>query len=500
MKTITRSRTGENQILLAGVLLSVLVGALVAINPILGLVPVGLLFALVILRFPAVGLYTLFIGVFSLDWLARVLQVLPSASRYLTDVILVLLLMAVILRLVSQKKQLRRTPIDLPVIAIVVVGAISAIINSDPLLLTFAGFRTLFKPILLFYILVNLNWNMQTFKHLIYLLIVLELFQIPVMLVQVQLYGGGGDFVTGTFGYFATGTVAIVALVVMALLYGQAITQTKYRVRALFYGLLGSSLFIPIILGEAKAGFFIAPFMLLFLFSGRLARYLTRVRTWLTVLFFAGIFFIGIQLMPTINPRSQLVQFLQSPELIIAEYDRPLEITNGVPKSRLGDLQFAWQLVTGNPQNLVFGFGPAQSVETTFLGVTGELRKTYDLGIFLGFHQLSRTLLEWGLAGLLAYLLAILAVYRAIRSKSKRGAFRGYWRGIAWSFGGVTILYVVGTYYLPIWETEATAFIFWTLAAVMFVSSTHNKSESHFYNQKAGEFLEPGSRDLLQNE
>ncbi len=466
MKTIASVRFNESQILFGGLGLAVLLGALMAVNPVLALAPTGLLIGFAIVRFPAIGLYALFIGVFSLDWLARVLQALPGASRYATDAILVLLLIAVVVRLAGQKKALRRTPIDLTVLALIVVGVLSALGNGDPLLLTLAGFRTLFKPILLFYILVNLNLSKRTLRHLVYLIIALELLQLPVMIVQVQLYGGGGDLVTGTFGYYATGAVAIVALMVMALLYGQAIHQSN-KWLAVAYGLLGACLFIPIILGEAKAGFFLAPLTLLFLFSGRFARHLTRARTWLVVVLFVGVFFMGVQLMSTINPRSQLVQFLQSPGLILAEYDRPLEMTNGIPASRLGDLQFAWQLVAANPFHVIFGFGPAQSVETTFLGVTGQLRQTYDLGIFLGFHQLSRTLLEWGAAGLAAYFAAIAAVYWRIRSDLRRGTFQGFWRGVAWSFGGVTVLFALGVYYLPIWETEATAYLYWTLAAML---------------------------------
>lgn len=489
MKTGVRPRFNEPQLLLGGLALSLLVGALAALNPAFALVPIGLCAGFIIIRFPVVGLYLLFLGVFFLDWFARVLQVIPSASRYLTDGVLALLLVAALLRLLSGAKRLRRTPLDAPLLGLVVIGIISALGNNDPWLLTLAGFRTLFKPILLFYILVYLDLNSQTLKRLIYFLIALGLFQIPVMLVQVRLYGGGGDFVTGTLGYFATGPVTIVALSIMALLYGQAVAQSKKGRGVVFYGALGASLFIPIILGEAKAGFFMAPLMLLYLFSGNVFRYLTRVRTWLLIILFVGIFFIGVQLMPTINPRSQLVQFLQSPERIITEYDRPLEKTEGAPMSRLGDLQFAWQLVAANPFHLLFGFGPAQSVETTFLGVTGELRQTHDLGIFLGFHQLSRTLLEWGLAGLLTYLFAILAVYRAVRSRFKRGAFDDFWRGVAWGFGGITVLFVLGIYYLPIWETEVTAYIFWTCAAALWTMGARGKDGTRAYaSQKHGSF------------
>lgn len=483
MKASAISRVSAPQILLAGILFSVLMGALVVVNPVLGLAPLALWGAFIIIRFPAIGLYALFIGVFSLDWLSRVLQILPSASRYLTDVILALLLVAAVGRLLGAKKLPRRTPIDAPVLALMLIGVFSAMVNGNPLLLTLAGFRTLFKPLLLFYIVVNLTWAPRTLRYLIYLLVALELVQIPIMLVQVSLYGGGGDLVTGTFGYYATGIVTIVTLTIMALLYGQALTQAENRWRAVLYGLLGASLFIPVILSEAKAGFLIAPFMLLALFSDSLIRYLARVRTWLILLLFAAVFFAGVQVMPAINPRSQLVQFLQSPTRIITDYDRPLDQTNGIPASRLGDLQFAWQLVTASPLNLVFGFGPAQSVETTFLGVTGELRQTHDLGIFLGFHQFSRTLLEWGIAGLFAYLFAIWAVYRAIRSRFKRGAYVGFWRGVAWSFGGVTILYVLGTYYLPIWETEATAYLFWVLAASLLINSKLPQTNAYLVNE-----------------
>lgn len=431
--------------------------------------PVTGLSRLIFELLPLLGLYGLFIGVFSLDWLARDIGIIPSASRYLLDGLLLILLVAVVLKRVVQKKGLRRTPIDLPVLLLIGTGIFSAFINVEPLLLALLGFRNLFKPILLFYILVNLDLESRKLRHLIIFLMVLELIQLPVMAIQAYQFGGGGDRVTGTFGFAATGNVAIVALMIMAVFYGLAMTQAQKGVQALLYGMLGTSLFTAFIFGESKAGFLIAPLMLLFLVSRGLVRQLTRGRTWFVVFLFAGIFYIGVQLMPLINPKSGLVRFLESPGLLVTEYDRPLESTNGLPASRLGDLQLAWQLITPNPQSFLLGFGPAESIETSFIGITGELRRTHDLGIFLGFHQLSRTLLEWGAIGLVVYMTAIAVVYQRINSNFKRGAFMGFWRGIAFGFRGVAFVFVLGTYYLPIWETEATGYIFWTLAACLLV-------------------------------
>lgn len=435
-------------------------------------------FTLLFVLVPLIALHALFLGAFTLDWLARVVAVVPATSRFLLDGILSLLFVIVILKRLLQNRSLRRTPIDLPVLVLVATGVTSAVINNEPFLLALLGFRNLFKPILLFYILINLDLRPQRFKGLVIFLMTLELLQIPIMVLQARSYGEGGDLVSGTFGFAATAIVAIVALMIMALFYGLAFTRSKRDARTLVYGLLGTSLFIPFVLGETKAAFFIAPLMLLILVSGNLVRHLKRLRTWLILFSFIGIFLASVQVLSAVNPRSRLAVFLQSPELIVSEYERPLELSNGVPKGRLGDLQFSWQLVTRDAATLLFGFGPAESIETSFLGVTGELRQTYSaFGLWFGYSQMSRTLLERGVITLITYIVAVLILYRTINRMAKRNYFDEYWRGIAFGFKGVVFIFLIATVYWTVWETEATAYVFWALAACLLVIGARKGKE-----------------------
>jgi len=120
------------------------------------------------------------------------------------------------------------------------------------------------------------------------------------------------------------------------------------------------------LLGEGKFGFFIAPFMVLFLFARNLNLLrIARVLCYSCYLFVV-VYIAIIGLNPIINPRSQLGKFLQSPDLILQTYELPLQNT-GVPVSRLGDIQFAFNLISRSPQSFLIGYGPGRLPQVIFL-------------------------------------------------------------------------------------------------------------------------------------
>ena len=249
---------------------------------------------------------------------------------------------------------------------------------------------------------------------------------------------------------------------IMSLFYGLATTQKKWWI----YAVLGSALFIPLLLGEGKFGFFIAPLMVLFLFSRNLVH---NSRTLLFLLLLLVVVYLATMwLMPIINPRSQLVEFLRSPGLIFQTYELPLQ-TTGIPVSRLGDIQFALNLVSRSPQSLLIGYGPGATSLSYFSSISGALYLKYSyLGWVFASSQLSKMLLEWGSLGFLLYVMSIVHVYRITNRLINRPDITGFWKGISWGFRGTIFVFVIMAVYWYIWQTDVTAYVFWGLAAITF--------------------------------
>lgn len=451
--------------------------------------------ALLIL-FPRAGLTGVFIGVYSLDWLSRVLGILPTQARWLPEAVIFSTLIYVLLRRSGAGLiVLKKTPIDRYIIGLILVGLLSMVVNSAPLFTTLSGFRNLLRPLLLYYVMVNLKLDEKYLKRLMILFFVMELFQLPVIFYQYLIYGGG-DLASGTLGV-STGQMAVVlASIFMSLFFGLAIVK-----RSIVYTILGSSLFLPVLLSEGKAGFIIIPGMLAFLFGYNFlsnAGSKTRISLLKYVFILVPLLLIAYRLtlwlVPIVTPDSQLLLFLERPAAIFDNYEAPLSKTNGIPLSRVGDIQFAWQLISQSPQQVLFGYGPgAASNGIQGFGV-GRLYATYatDPKYFFGpkniqftyyaFTQVSAMLQEFGLAGLALYLLMLLKIFRRSMKFSKQLEVDPFWQGINLGFSGVFFVFVICSLYYRVWFWEAGAYVFWGLAAILHILETDMRAEK----EKAG--------------
>ncbi len=461
----SRLRANLSLLVIGALLLASLMGAAIAQNSLLGALLCVPLAGIAMIVQPWIGLYAILVGAYSLDWLSRALGLLPTQARWLPDLILVTLALVVIAKAVLERKGLRRTPLDGPFLVLIIFGIMSALVNGSSPATALNGYRTLLKPLMLFYVIINLDVSPRTLKHLIILLIGLELLQIPITVLQAQVYGVG-DEVGGTLGYSATQIATIMALMVMSLLFGLATVSRKGWV----YILGGIGLFVPILMGEGKFGYFVVLPMVLFIFAYRAPNRIRSVFVVLALLLI--VLFVSLQALPVIAPRSQLGDFLASPRLIFEIYERPLAQT-GVPMSRRGDIQFAIELLGRTPHALLLGYGPGAASPSYFGDIVGQLYNDNGyLGSVFGLTQISRGLLEWGITGVLLYLVMILRVYRISQQLLNRSDVEPFWKGISLGFRGVLVVFLVSTAYWYVWQSDATAFVFWMLAGATYSIST----------------------------
>ena len=194
-----------------------------------------------------VGILIILATLFLFHWLFGVFRAIPKEITWLPDVIIMILTIKV-LYLQAKKKIWHRTPIDLPLLALIVLGILSATYNDVHIVTLVFGFRKFFKFILMFYILRNIERDEKFYRQMLITLFILAVLQIPVTIAQATFFGTTGtdiaDNVNGTLGRNSTGAMALFMCFSISLMMG-FFAQTK-KIIFLFVCALFT---IPIILG-----------------------------------------------------------------------------------------------------------------------------------------------------------------------------------------------------------------------------------------------------------
>jgi hypothetical protein len=417
---------------------------------------------------PTWALYILVFSLFSLHWLTDSLQILPKLFNFSPDILIIIAFLKGMCDRLRLFGTLPRTIVDRFVVLFICLAILSHILNSsDSIIVFFNGvFRQNLKFILLFYAIVYLAPSDRVLRRLIFLFIGLELLQIPITIIQALHYTDW-DFVGGTLGAASTGILALSALMVMALLFGfsQAYRKAGFAIVALM-------LFIPAIVGEGKITFVLGPLMILFLLTYRLA--FLRVRAIFSLILFFLVYGLSLVALNALLPQARSLNVLSSLSYTLQNYERPLANTGGIPRSRIGDLQFTFELLSVDASKILFGYGPGSSSRAFAEVANGSLYRRFQehdgLYFYFSFVQLSTTSLEYGLVGLTIFLLVLWKLYRYTK-RFLSSVTDQYWWAIAWGFRGVMLVYVAGIVYWRVWSTEILASIFWLLAGCIVVQN-----------------------------
>jgi len=116
-------------------------------------------------------------------------------ARFAGDALLLILLFAVILkRVINKDFKLIKTPIDLPLVLFIIVAGVSMIWNFNPLHIGFLGLRQTLRFIILFYVAVYAGLKRETIKKIIWILLIVVLFEVLIGLGQVAIGEGASDF------------------------------------------------------------------------------------------------------------------------------------------------------------------------------------------------------------------------------------------------------------------------------------------------------------------
>ena len=182
------------------VLLSYRIGlTIVYPNPYFWLFILAIPIAFFLLRNSEVGFILIMISVFFADWLFGA-GIIPAQLTWLPELVLI----AYVFKIIATRKSLIRTPIDIPILIFIGIGIASALLNGKTFVSTLLAFRLDLRFVLMFYILVNLDFDENFFKRMITVLSFLLVIQVPVAFIKFLRYGQMEASI-GTYGSFGGG-------------------------------------------------------------------------------------------------------------------------------------------------------------------------------------------------------------------------------------------------------------------------------------------------------
>ena len=383
----------------------------------------------------------------------------PRKVVWLSDGIFFLLFFHVILSAVRTGRW-QRTVIDLPLLFFLAVIIMSAIANRNGLLPTLLGLRFYLKFPLFYLLLVNLRFEPRTFQTYQKWFLGLVFLQVPATIFEFFVLHWRIDDVGGTLGPGGTSQMGLMCVLAQCVFLACLFESSKHRFKYFVYTIL---LLIPAVLGSVNASFLFLIALLGFILVQKLFSR-GALRLLLIIPCLALALWGSLKIYSEIMPENTAVMMLQNPRAVW-EVMWSGNLNKGRSINRLVQIPSAFRQAWSSWERLWFGEGPYEYSE--FSKVTGS-ESEFESEKFLsgiGYVQITRTLLELGLLGILASIWLMGSIWwlawRYTRTAVGEDQFiRGRSVELMWVFFAV-----LATAYGPVWQMEHVAIPFWVWVA-----------------------------------
>ncbi len=429
-------------------------------NPFFLLISFSIPLGLILFTSPKTSLYIIIFSVFFADWFMSLGLIPPQMTLFPEVILTILTIKVVVLKIIDRK--VIKTPINVPILLLVLWGVISTLVNSQHIGTTMVGFRFDLKYVLMFFLLVNLNPDEQFLKRMIYILIFLLIIQVPVALVKSTIYGQGEQAI-GTYAVYGGAPSTMLPLIAISIFLGFYLYQ-KPRLR---YVCLCLSFVLFAIVGGKRAFLFFGVFLFLVLMwqaRGKNFGKLFFLSPFLIIGFLACIYFI-----PTLNPT------LKNPQHLIdytVSYSTAYSTQSGDAIGRTSALITAYNVAKKNAVNFLLGFGPGCLAQSYFKGFESRIH----IPIAYGRSQWVTMSLEYGWVGAFLFLWLFIPLYK-VNKRFFDTTSNKYWKAISFGFKGILFSYLMGFFYAVIFRDDVLGFIFWFFAATIVCLEKQKKIE-----------------------
>ncbi|MDY7037277.1 MAG: hypothetical protein SV375_14065 [Thermodesulfobacteriota bacterium] len=360
-------------------------------------------------------------------------QILPEKTNWLTEPAIFLLFLKSMLEKKVPPKQYRLFfPYTIFFFCIFTAGSI--IVNNSSILGTLLCLRLMFRYVLLFIALINLDLSNRDVFKLNRLVAGLVLIQVPVAIVKFFLYGQG-EMAVGTYAGVHGGELStILPLAAIPFAIGYYLQHKK----SLLYILVGIAFVVYSVIGGKRAFiFYLIPLFvyLFFVFRRHIVPALQARELILGVTFLLGTFFFITNSIDTLNP-NKVGKWLGNRNRqgygaiidFVLQYNTK-ESEGGISQGRISSTLKTFEIISKEGiLGLAFGLGPGTLMESRF----SDSSRIQDVAIGYGKTEFNWTLYQFGIFATIIYFM--IPIRLLLFTGHHHSSFQdGYWQ--AFFFG-----------------------------------------------------------------
>ena len=382
-------------------------------------------------------------------------------------------------RILVQNKPYRRTPIDWYIFVFGIYYFVVAIGLEVKLVNALLGFRDVIFYVLLFYAVIQLDFEIDFLRRIFTGLLWSVYIQTAVLILQ----WGFHAFTTGSF-FLEDSAVALMGpqgahklgywagMLLLAYLgfYREHVFRQKLIILLLVF---------IIVISSTRAVLFYVPIAITVLF-GRALWHRKYRQYWMYFLFLLGAILLGYLALPDTGQAPLDPQILYKQQLRGQE---TLQDGKTIRYTRLGFLRYTTEILQAN--NLVaWGVGPGWYASKTASRLGSPYYEALPKEINPEVSQLALTFGEYGVIGSILISSIYLRLYIYVIFLRKRKS-EPYWRGIATATSGTIIFSGLSTLSINLFEVQQVIMIPWLLGGMACAIGYQSKSTTFSTSKNA---------------
>lgn len=384
------------------------------------------------------------------------MHLLPASTRWLPDVVLLVLLGRLLTEAMVGQRRLRLVqPVMFTVMLLFVTVTLSSIMNGYGIAGWIVGTRYYLRYPLLFLALTNTPFAVSTRRRLLALMGALFVVQLPLTAAQFAITGRPADVNSGSFLIYGGADLMFFCLVVMTVLLVHYVSSEKHPL----WALAGSAVaIVPPLMAGTRVVQFLGPVVLLLALLHGLA--VRGARGWGRILVVAA----SVTLLAIAVSQSVWYTRAVAPNLFASLRDIQAYELSGDSNQigRLAALRYTTDVIAKNAETLVLGYGPGSLSENQF--VYGRAWSLLRSG--LSRSQVNTGLVEIGFGGLVALAVCLTGLAVTVHRLPKRQD-DPLWTSVRMSMPVVLVLYALMALYSTVWTTNVAPFLLWVAAAAL---------------------------------
>lgn len=450
------STQGKIAFYLGALIASVVIGRMVGTGAVMQLVGVtALVIASIIALRPQYAVYVYIVVFFMLDRLVD-LGMLPSATRWVPDIVLIVLVVRVLAEFLLTRRPLRwPQPATTTIFLLFVVLFVSAMLNLFRPAEFLVGFRYYFRYPLLFLTLVNIDLPRAVVRRAFLVLFMVALAQLPLTAMQFAQSGSPVDQNSGSFIIYGGGDLLFFCLCVAAVGVVHFVTSERRPLAALVAPLLA---FVPPLLAGTRIIQYLGPLVLLSSLLWGLTLRGVRKGSTRGILILATVGLLVFAAAQTAFWDDTVAPQLFRDTSSIQTY----EYAESAHMGRFAALRYSFQVLTRDAVTFFVGLGPGSLGESSV--AYGRAYKVLRSGVVRS--QFNSSLLEVGVIGVGVMLASLVSLVITLR-RHARASVPGLLGSARQAMPIIVLVYGFMFFYSTVWLTNVPSFLVWAGLALM---------------------------------